>query len=240
MAVQLQPDSAQGLLPRMEFAPAADRLLGMLLDASATFFKAVLLGLSIAAPVGPIGVLCIRRTLANGRLHGLVSGLGAASADAIYGLVGGLGLTVVSAFLVNQQVALRLIGGLFLCVIGVRTLFAKPALPNSASATPFGKSLAGAYTSTLVLTLTNPITILSFAAMFAGIGATADGAGVIALVAGVFAGSALWWLTLSGLVGLLRGRLSANGTALTWINRISGVVILVFGLSALFSAGIGA
>lgn len=239
MAVQLPPDSVQGLLLRMESAPVTASLSSMSSDLFIAFLKAVLLGLSIAAPVGPIGVLCIRRTLAHGRLHGLVSGLGAASADAIYGLIGGLGLTVVSAFLVNQQAALRLIGGVFLCVIGVRTLLAKATL-NGADAAPRGNSLAGAYTSTLLLTLTNPVTILSFAAMFAGMGATADGARVGALVAGVFTGSALWWLMLSGLAGLMRGRISANATGLTWVNRISGVVILAFGLSALFSAGIGA
>jgi threonine/homoserine/homoserine lactone efflux protein len=213
------------------------------------FFKAVLLGLSIAAPVGPIGVLCIRRTLAHGRLHGLVSGLGAASADAVYGLIGGLGLTVVSAFLVNQQATLQLIGGAFLCVIGARTFLAKATstMPGGANMAPstFTESLASAYASTLMLTLTNPVTILSFAAMFAGMGASTDAdgagvAGVMALVAGVFAGSAAWWLMLSGLVGLLRNRISASAPPLTWINRISGGVILAFGLIALFGARIGA
>jgi threonine/homoserine/homoserine lactone efflux protein len=209
------------------------------------FFKAVLLGLSIAAPVGPIGVLCIRRTLAHGRLHGLVCGLGAASADAVYGLIGGLGLTAVSAFLVNQQATLQLIGGAFLCVIGARTLLAKATTSEASNTTSSANSLAGAYVSTLLLTLTNPVTILSFAAMFAGMGASTDAdgagvAGVIALVAGVFVGSAVWWLMLSGLVGLLRNRIFASATALTWINRISGAVILAFGLIALFGARIGA
>lgn len=212
-----------------------DRLSGMPLE---TFFKAILLGLSIAAPVGPIGVLCIRRTLANGRLHGLVSGLGAASADAVYGLIGGLGLTAVSAFLVNQQALLRLIGGAFLCYIGARTLFARATLPADAGTTSPATGLAGVYTSTLLLTLTNPVTILSFAAMFAGVGTIVTGAGVIALVTGVFTGSASWWLTLSSLVGLLRDRISAH--AMTWVNRVSGAVIVAFGLIALFSAIFGA
>jgi threonine/homoserine/homoserine lactone efflux protein len=171
-------------------------------------------------------------------LHGLVSGLGAASADAIYGLIGGLGLTVVSAFLVNQQALLQLIGGAFLCFIGARTLFTRATLPTAAHAVSSGHGLVGAYTSTLLLTLTNPVTILSFAAMFAGMGTPASGASIIALVMGVFAGSALWWLTLSGLVGLLRGRISVSTMA--WINRISGAVIVAFGLIALFSARFGA
>ena len=130
-------------------------------------FQGVLLGFSIAAPVGPIGVLCIRRTLAEGRLTGFVSGLGAATADAIYGLVAGFGLTFVSSLLVGGQFWMRLVGGAFLCYLGARTFLAKPA-QRTASAT--GSGLLGAYASTLVLTLTNPMTIFSFAAVFAGLG----------------------------------------------------------------------
>jgi len=195
--------------------------------------KGLVIGFSIAAPVGPIGVLCIRRTLAEGRLNGLVSGLGAATADATYGCVAGFGLTFISNFLVNQQLWLHLIGGAFLCILGFRTLLSKPAEQAAPSA---GNGLAGAYASTLFLTLTNPVTILSFAAIFAGLGLAASpgsyaSAGV--LVLGVFTGSALWWLFLSSGVGLFRDRFNARG--LQWVNRISGVVITGFGLFALFS-----
>jgi threonine/homoserine/homoserine lactone efflux protein len=192
-----------------------------------------LIGFSIAAPVGPIGVLCIRRTLAEGWAYGLVSGLGAASADAIYGSIAGFGLAFISNFLVSQQVWLRLVGGIFLCYLGLKTLLAKPAEQVS---TGKGKGFLGAYASTFFLTLTNPITIISFAAIFAGLGlAVARGnyasAGV--LVLGVFMGSAAWWLLLSSGVGILRARFKPD--LLRWVNRISGAIIIGFGIIALLS-----
>jgi threonine/homoserine/homoserine lactone efflux protein len=196
--------------------------------------KGLLLGFSIAAPVGPIGVLCIRRTLADGRLSGLVSGLGAATADALYGCVAGFGLTFISSLLISQKIWLSLIGGAFLCYLGIRTLLAKPS-ENAASAKGTA-GLLGAYTSTLMLTLTNPMTILSFVAIFAGLGianTSGDYAAAGVLVLGVFLGSALWWLLLSGGVSLFRAKF--NQQALAWVNRVSGAVILVFGVMALGS-----
>ncbi len=195
-------------------------------------FKGLAIGFSIAAPVGPIGVLCIRRTLAEGRVSGLVSGLGAATADAIYGCIAGFGLTFISNFLVSQQVWLRLIGGVFLCYLGVKTMLAKPA-EHAALAKANG--LVGAYASTFFLTLTNPMTIISFAAIFAGLGLASTrgnylSAGV--LVLGVFIGSALWWLILSGGVGVFREKFNPHG--LQWVNRISGVMIAGFGLFAMW------
>jgi threonine/homoserine/homoserine lactone efflux protein len=195
--------------------------------------KGLIIGFSIAAPVGPIGVLCIRRTLAEGRLSGLVSGLGAATADAFYGCIAGFGLTFISSFLVSQQTWLRLVGGIFLCYLGIRTFLAQPAVQ---AAYERGNSLPGAYASTLFLTLTNPMTILSFAAIFAGLGlASAPGsyASAAVLVLGVFSGSALWWLLLSGGVSLLRGRFTPG--SLRWVNRVSGIIIAGFGLLALVS-----
>lgn len=196
-------------------------------------FKGVLLGFSIAAPVGPIGVLCIRRTLADGRAAGFVSGLGAATADAVYGAVAGFGLTIISDLLLGGSIWLRLVGGLFLGYLGARTFLSKPA-EQGASAT--GNGLLGAYASTLFLTLTNPMTIFSFAAMFAGVGVAAEGgdyASAGLLVLGVFLGSALWWLILSGGVSLLRATFDARG--LKWVNRLSGAVIMGFGAAALVS-----
>jgi threonine/homoserine/homoserine lactone efflux protein len=196
--------------------------------------KGLLVGLSIAAPVGPIGVLCIRRTLADGRAVGFVSGLGAATADAVYGWLAAFGVSVVASFLVGQQAWLRLIGGLLLCALGIKTLLTRPAeRPADAQAT----GLLGAYASTFLLTLTNPMTILSFAAVFAslGLGETPhDHASAAMVIAGVFTGSALWWLTLSGGVSLLHGRITAQG--LTWINRVSGLIISGFGLLAIWGA----
>jgi threonine/homoserine/homoserine lactone efflux protein len=202
------------------------------MDAS-LLLKGLLIGFSIAAPVGPIGVLCIRRTLAQGRVAGLASGLGAASADAVYGCIAGFGLTFISGLLLSQQSLLKLIGGAFLCYLGIRTLLAQPA-ERAASAA--GMGMAGAYTSTFLLTLTNPTTILSFVAVFAGLGLAsmgADYAAAAVLVLGVFVGSALWWLLLSGGVGLFRACFDTR--AMRWVNRISGGVITAFGLLALVS-----
>lgn len=196
------------------------------------FLRGLIIGFSIAAPVGPIGVLCIRRTLAQGRLHGLVSGLGAATIDAAYGCVAGFGLTAVSGLLVSQKVWLQLAGGLFLLYLGLRTFFERPVV-RPADAARHG--LAGAYLSTLAFTLTNPLTILSFAAVFAGLGLAAGtgsyGAALV-LVLGVFLGSGAWWLLLSQGVSLFGSRL--NMPTLRWVNRFSGAIIIVFGLAALW------
>lgn len=198
------------------------------------FLRGLLIGFSIAAPVGPIGVLCIRRTLANGRLAGLVSGLGAATADAFYGSVAAFGLTLVSDFLVSQQTWLRLGGGLFLLYLGVKTFLAQPAAEPAGTVKVGRAGLWGAYLSTLLLTLTNPLTILSFAAIFAGLGLAETGGNPLSagiLVLGMFCGSAAWWLLLSAGVSLFRRRVTP--AALRWINRIAGLVIIGFGIAAL-------
>jgi threonine/homoserine/homoserine lactone efflux protein len=200
------------------------------------FLRGLLIGFSIAAPVGPIGILCIRRTLAEGRASGFLSGLGAATADALYGCVAGFGLTVVSAFLVDQRAWIQLIGGVFLLALGVRTLRSKPA--ERAAQASAGRGLAGSYLSTLLLTLTNPMTIISFAGIFAALGVAETGGSLAEaawLVAGVFAGSAAWWLLLSGGVGLMRDRIASG--VLLWVNRASGAVLLAFGAVAVWQAG---
>ena len=195
--------------------------------------RGLIIGFSIAAPVGPIGVLCMRRTLAEGRMHGLLSGLGAATADAIYGCVAGFGLTIISNVLINQQIWLRLVGGVFLCYLGVRSFLSKPdehAIPAKA------KSLVGAYASTFFLTLTNPVTIISFAAIFAGVGVVSAGADYVSatlLVLGVFIGSVLWWFILSGSISLFRAKFRSGW--LRWVNRISGLTIFGFGMIVLAS-----
>lgn len=192
-----------------------------------------MIGFSIAAPVGPIGVLCIRRTLSDGRAYGLVSGLGAAAADTVYGCIAGFGLTFVSNLLIEQQRWLRLGGGIFLCYLGLRTLLSRP---HSQEVAPGGNGLFSAFASTFFLTLTNPITIISFAGIFAGLGiVSAQGdyfsAGI--LVAGVFLGSGLWWFILSNIVSFFRTQL--NSDKMGWINRLAGIVIAGFGLLALFN-----
>lgn len=193
--------------------------------------RGFIIGISIAATVGPMSILCIQRTLARGYRYGLISGMGIATADAIYGSIAGFGLTIIATFLVSQQVWVRLVGGLFLIYLGIRTLLSRPAA-RAANATGTN-GFFGAYTSTLLLTLTNPLTILSFVAIFAGIGvgATRNDAFAAALVVGgVFLGSATWWFLLTGGVNLLRGRFTPGW--LLWLNRVSGMVIAAFGVWA--------
>jgi len=196
------------------------------------FLKGIIIGFSIAAPVGPIGVLCIRRTLADGRLAGLISGLGAATADLLYGCVAAFGLTFISKFLIDQEMWLRLIGGLFLLYLGIKTFLTK----DSGKEIQQKKGgLFSAYLSTFFLTITNPLTILSFAAIFAGLGIVNTGGDYLSaliLVAGVFSGSAIWWFFLSAGASFFQKKIDAQGLA--WINRISGAIITIFGLVALY------
>lgn len=195
------------------------------------FLKGLMIGFSIAAPVGPIGVLCIRRTLEHGRIVGFVSGLGAATADGLYGLIASLGLTMISSFLVEQQFWLQLIGSIFLCYLGIKIFFSKP---SSKSARAKGNKPFIAYISTFFLTITNPMTILSFIAIFSGLGMTNQSSSTIGfvLVIGVFLGSALWWFLLSSVAGIVANRM--KNSSLTVVNYMSGIILLLFGLYGLF------
>jgi len=194
----------------------------------------MLLGLSIAAPVGPMAMLCIGRTLERGALGGVIVGLGIATGDAIYGCVAAFGFSAITATLIAQAAMLRVIGGVFLVWLGVR------AWPRGvARAGPTQDATARSHTawlrdwfSAIGLTLTNPATILSFLAAFAALGLARQSAGPHWLVAGVFAGSALWWLLLCAMVGALRHTLSTG--ARLWIARASAIILLTMGtLSAL-------
>jgi len=198
-------------------------------DLLALLAQGVVLGFSIAAPVGPIGVLCIRRTLQNGFKSGLASGLGAASADAVYGAIAAAGLTLAADFLANQQIWLGVLGGAFLLFLGVRTFRSPP--PEANGGKTGANKLGGDYLSTFLLTLSNPITIFSFMALFGGLSAQREAASpgsAYLLVLGVFSGSALWWLTLATGVSLFRSRFSQG--MMRRVNRIAGAVIFVFGL----------
>ncbi len=193
--------------------------------------QGLLLGISIAVPVGPIGLLCLRRSLTAGRLAGFVSGLGAATADAVYGLVAALGLTAVTHFLVAYQRPLQIAGGLFLLYLGVKIL-RTPAASTHVSTAP-STTLSADYFSTLVLTLTSPLTILSFVGLFAGTGALNSGSSSpFLLVLGIFLGSAAWWLALSLCAAAVGTRLQSGG--LRVLNVCSGAIIAGFGLYQLF------
>ena len=197
------------------------------------FLNGLFLGVAIAAPVGPIGILCIRRSLAGGWAAGLVTGLGAATADAFYGCVAGFGLSAVSDLLVGQRAWLQLVGGLLLCWMGIRTLI------SASAQMPVGKATAtnaAGYLSALLLTLTNPMTILAFAAVFAAMGLGSAAAGHMAalwLVSGVFSGSMAWWIVLTAITSRFNRRL--NASAMRWIDRCSGLVLTGFGAMAIVS-----
>jgi len=195
--------------------------------------KGLLIGFSIAAPVGPIGVLCIRRTLANGRMSGFVSGLGAATADGVYGTVAAFGLTLISDVLVGQQMWFRIIGGSFLLYLGIKTFLLKP---SEKSASDKKRNLFGDYISTFFLTIMNPITILSFVAVFAGLGLSDSSGNYISallMVSGVILGSLGWWLILSSVINLFRSKF--NPASLKIVNWISGGIMMVFAVVAFIS-----
>ena len=197
------------------------------------FWKGMLFGFTIAAPVGPIGLLCIRRSVAMGPRHGLITGLGAATADAFYGSLAAFGITFLTTALVAQQSWIRLFGGAFLGYLGLKIFLSKSDARESRQSPA---TLLSSYTSSLFLTITNPMTILSFAAAFAGLGLQVGGtnyAAASSIVAGVFAGSAAWWLILSSITGRFHQKISDR--SMTWINRLSGVIICSFAAIALYS-----
>lgn len=201
---------------------------------STLFLKGMIIGFLIAVPVGPINVLCVRRTIMHGRLAGIVSGLGAAGADTLFGAIAVLGLAALESVMFKERFWIALIGAAMLIVLGIRTLLAAPPQPSSA---PDPTSLLGDFTSTFVLTLTNPITILSFLGIFGAFGISADDTidqydGLLLL--GVFLGSTVWWLLLTGVIGVFHGHF--NETGLRWANRVAGVLILGFAVAVLCEA----
>ena len=200
----------------------------------ALVLRGFILGFTIAAAVGPISLLVIRRTIAQGQLYGLVSGLGVATADATYGAIAAFGLAAITDVLVDARVVLGLVGGLFLLWMAWRTMRSSPT--EAATPAPTGRrGYAGAYLSILAVTMAYPMTVLSFGALFAGLGVTSGATGDAAFVViGVVLGSAAWWVVLTAVIGRLRGRMTA-----TWIHRInlaSGLLIGAFALVAIGSA----
>ena len=198
--------------------------------------RGFVLGFTIAAAVGPISLLVIRRTLAEGRLYGLVSGLGVATADATYGAMAAFGLAAVTDILVNARQVLGLVGGIFLLWLAWQTVHSTPT--EAATITTRRRGYAGAYLSILGLTMANPMTILSFGALFAGLGVTTGVTGDAALVVlGVLLGSTTWWIVLTTAIGTMRARVTP-----TWIHRInlvSGLIIGAFAIVAIASVFVG-
>ncbi|MFC5700364.1 LysE/ArgO family amino acid transporter [Cohnella faecalis] len=192
-----------------------------------SLIEGFILGLSIAAPVGPIGILCIRKTLNQGRRMGFVSGMGAATADAIYGSVAAFGLSFITSALVDHSVWLQWLGGAFLCYLAITTFRSKPtATAGTDSASSFG--FVRTFATTFLLTLSNPMTVFSFIAVFSGMNAGGEGGSAVSLVAGVFLGSAAWWFVLCMAVGFFRRMMSPR--LMQAINYSSGVILLGFGI----------
>jgi threonine/homoserine/homoserine lactone efflux protein len=196
---------------------------------TAVFIKGLIIGFIICAPMGPIGLFCVRKTLIDGRLAGFASVLGASTVDAIYCAIAGLGVTFFSNFLTNQQDLIKLAGGLILIAVGVRIFFAKPSEKPLSNR---GHGVTGDFVAAALLMFTNPLAIIVFSAAFTALGVhgwKGDYTLTAALVAGVFAGSALWAPILVTIVSLFRMRV--NGGQLMLISRISGAIIAGFGLA---------
>jgi threonine/homoserine/homoserine lactone efflux protein len=195
----------------------------------------IIVGIVIALPVGPVGVLCVRRTLFEGPVFGFVSGLGAATADTIFGIVAGFGLTFIRDWLLGYQDWLSAAGGLFLLYAGIKALSVlRPPEPEPLD----GEAVLGAYASTFALTITNPVTILAFAGIFAKLDVGQGGLlATSVLVAGVFMGSLLWWLGLSFGISWLRS--AVGGFQVKWLNRVSGAILTLSGAALLVVACLG-
>ncbi|HEY1300651.1 MAG TPA: LysE family transporter [Stellaceae bacterium] len=203
----------------------------------AFFLKGILVGAVIAVPVGPVGVLCVRRTIFEGRLAGLASGLGAATADAIFGIIAGFGLTFIADWLLGWEALLRVGGGAYLVYIGGAASFAAPEAKQEEETDPEG--LARDFASTFALSVTNPVTILAFLGIFAALGlsgARATLGRATILVLGVWLGSMLWWLALS--LGIAPFRRSIGQRHLAWISRGSGIILLLSGVALLVTAAV--
>lgn len=198
----------------------------------AYLIKGIIAGAIIALPVGPIGIFCLRRMLTQGPLVGLASGFGSATADTIYAALAFLGLSFVSSWLLAHSVLFRVISSLFLCALGTKIIFSKPSRPQATWTT----GLVEAYFSTLLLTLTNPLLVVSFAALFTILGTNYSidtHHSLFSLLWGVFIGSSAWWVILSGITTY--ARLSIAPQTLAIINKVSGFLIILFGIATLLS-----
>ncbi len=195
------------------------------------FIQGIIIGLTLAVPVGPISLMCIQRSIADGRVHGIISGIGVASADSFYAAVSVLGLTIISGLIISQQYLFRSLAGLVLIFVGIRVFLAVPA---RAGAREKHESFLKDYLSTAAIAIANPLTLLFFMVIVPGFGIVIHGNSVssaLEFVGGVFFGSVLWWILLCGSVGTVRARISERNLRL--INRVSGILISCFGAGIL-------
>lgn len=194
--------------------------------------EGIIIGFAMAVPIGPIGIICIRKTLTEGRMRGLIIGLGAATADMLYGSIAAFGLTIISDTLLSQRVWIRLAGGALLLFLGVRTFRARPKDPKIEIQS---SGRLRSYFTTIFLTFTNPLTVFAFIAVFAALG-LGNGLSILSasvLVAGVFTGSFLWFLSLSSGATFFRSKLDLVG--MRWVNKIAGILIIISGVIAIVS-----
>ncbi|UOY93331.1 LysE family translocator [Ectobacillus sp. JY-23] len=196
------------------------------------FMKSFILGLSVSAPVGPIGLLCIQRTLTHGKTAGFLTGFGAVTANMIYASIAASGFSIVSSFLLEQEIYLHILGTIFLFYLGIKTFLKKP-VQRTAHLT--NETLLSMYISTFLLMMTNPVTILNFTAMFAGLGFDQESSSTItttALISGVFIGASLWWLFLSVAASIFRNKINVH---LDLVNKLAGLSIILLGMFSFIS-----
>ena len=198
--------------------------------------QGIAVGIAVSAPIGPVGILCIQKTINKGRNYGLASGLGATLADTFYAIVAGFGLTMISNFLIDQQFYMRVFGGGLLILMGIKMFMTNTVKQVRSQQNGKNKSLLGDFVSVFLLTVSNPLTIIAFGAIFAGMGFVAEESGffsVLYLVLGVFLGAGLWWGGLVMLVYIFRHKFRLK--RLYWINKLGGVGVVIFGIAAIVS-----
>jgi threonine/homoserine/homoserine lactone efflux protein len=200
------------------------------MDAS-LFVQGIIIGLTLAVPVGPLALICIQRTVTEGRLHGICSGIGVATADSFYAAVTVLGLTVISGLIIAHQYLFRFLAGVVLILIGIRVFL---SIPSAISAKTEHETYLKDYLSMVALAIANPLTLIFFLVILPGYGVVIHGTSFLSaaeFVAGVFFGSTVWWVVLCGSIGSVRSRIS--GENLGRINRVSGLLISCFGTGVL-------
>lgn len=203
------------------------------MDSTLLLLKGIMIGLVASIPLGPIGVICIQRTINKGRISGFISGLGAATADTIFATIAGFSLTLIIAFIEERKLVIEFIGGLIVILLGIKTFYTNPVTQLRRHKKKKNKLIED-FISVLLLTITNPFAIFLFIAMFAALNITYEGDNLLLSsvpLIGVLIGGALWWFTLSSLVNLFRKKFRLK--QLWWINKIAGAVIFILGVLAI-------
>lgn len=198
--------------------------------------KGVIIGFAASVPLGPIGILCIQKTINKGRLSGFVSGLGAAFSDTFYAIIAGFGLTFITNFIIEQQLYLKIAAAAILFYLGFKIFFTDPIKQYKEQSKRRGKGLFGDFISIFFLTISNPLAVFFFGGAFAAFGFVSEesaATSVLFLTLGVFFGAALWWTTLTTLVNIFRKRFKLK--SLWWINKIAGLIVIAFGVLAIIS-----